>query len=138
MIPNITYRGKISHFGGPNDKGVSPKEGLALFNPGDEIIRSDLFLPEQPEGTTGLARRLNPEALYCACRWNYNETPKPVLRQSYVKIMANGRSVIAKPCDWGPAAYTDRIIDASPGVMKALGIKTDDVVEVCLFVPIEA
>ena len=28
-----------------------------------------LFLPYQPEGTSGLARRLNPFIHYIACRW---------------------------------------------------------------------
>ena len=51
-------RGKCSQFGGPEDTGVSPSEGLAFIFDVDEAPQ--LFLPYQPSGTTGLARRLNP------------------------------------------------------------------------------
>ena len=33
------------------------------------------FYPYQPDGTTGLARRLNPQVHYLACRWDYDVTP---------------------------------------------------------------
>ena len=50
--------GKCSQFGGPEDTGVSPSEGLAFIFDVDQAPQ--LFLPYQPSGTTGLARRLNP------------------------------------------------------------------------------
>ena len=66
--PLFAVTGKCSYFGGPNDDGVSPDEGLAfIYNVED---RPELFLPYQPEGTTGLARRLNPYIDYVACRWD--------------------------------------------------------------------
>ena len=34
------------------------------------------------------------------------------------------------PPDWGPHEDTDRLADLSPGLMDALGITTDDEVEV--------
>ena len=48
--------GKCSYFGGPEDTGVAADEGLALIADVDDAPQ--VFLPFQPEGTTGLARRL--------------------------------------------------------------------------------
>ena len=47
---------------------------LALWS-ANEIYHAPagLFFKQQPQGTTGLARRLNPDAYYIACRWNYQE-----------------------------------------------------------------
>src|SRR6478736_3583346 len=64
--------GKVSWFGGPADTGVSPDEGLAFIY--DVEDAPYLFLAEQPPDTTGLARRLNPETYYIACRWDYDIT----------------------------------------------------------------
>ena len=50
--------GTCSTFGGPQDTGVSPSEGLAFIYSVDEAPW--LFLPYQPSGTTGLARRMDP------------------------------------------------------------------------------
>lgn len=127
---NIKYVGKISSFGGPDDSLVSPSEGLALIERYQD--KPHLFLSEQPKGTTGLARRLNPESLYCACPWSYSTTPKPILRRSYVKIIFKDKFVFAECSDWGPHPDTGRIIDVSPEVMKRLGTKTDDIVECIL------
>ena len=41
-----------------------------------------------------------------------------------------GKSVKAYPSDWGPHSDTNRVADVSPGVMEALGLVTDDFVEV--------
>jgi hypothetical protein len=123
--------GKMSTFGGPRDTGVSPSEGLALIEPRDLKARlASLFLPGQPEGTTGLARRLNPKALYCAMRWNYAQTPKKFLQQAAIKVSAGGKTIFVRAVDWGPARYTGRLIDLSPGATAQLGLKTDDTVTV--------
>lgn len=147
----IKISGKVSYFGGPGDKGVSPSENLALFdrvpNPGQRGHR--LFLNRQPDGTTGTARRLNPGMPYIAMRWAYKTseagkdtnglgrrldvvTPRSWLLGSMVKVINPETSsfVWAWPCDWGPNGRTNRIADVSPFVMDALGVKTDDVVEV--------
>jgi len=128
----FTARGKCSHFGGPDDEGVSPDEGLAFIY--DYEQRPDLFLDQQPPGTTGLARRLNPDVFYLACRWDYDVTPKDMLDdadlQALVKATKTGRSAYAWPADWGPHGDTDRVADLSPGLMEYLGITTDDDVEV--------
>jgi hypothetical protein len=122
--------GRCSSFGGPNDTGVSPCEGLAfLFDTHDA---PHLFLPMQPRGTTGLARRLNPRIFYVACRWDYDVTPKDMLAEPMVQalVRANGREYAAWPADWGPHEDTGRVVDLSPALMDALGLETDDIVEV--------
>ncbi len=134
--------GKMSVFGGPADEGVGPHEGLALVGPTDLGIWwwACLFLPASPEGTTGLARRLNPRAFYVAMRWDYSAHPKQLLRNTVVKLTnpANGLHVLARPVDFGPGdgsvidgqmtQDTGRIADLSPGAATALGLRTDEVV----------
>jgi hypothetical protein len=134
--------GKMSVFGGPADEGVGPHEGLALVGATDLAVWwfSSLFLAEQPPGTTGLARRLNPRAFYLAMRWDYGAHPKTLLRETVVRLSnpGNGRRIFARPVDFGPGdgtmidgqatPDTGRIADLSPGAASALGLRTDDVV----------
>jgi hypothetical protein len=124
--------GKCSHFGGPDDTGVDPDEGLAFLFEYDDAPQ--LFLDEQPDGTTGLARRLDPDTFYIAMRWDYEEYPKDMLASgnamAVVHAPATGIAFLARPADWGPAESTERIADISPGLMDALGIETDDEVDV--------
>jgi hypothetical protein len=125
--------GRCSYFGGPEDHGVSASEGLAFIY---DLTHENqyLFLPFQPSGTTGLARRLNPYTHYVACRWDYNVTPKTMLANSgevaLVTAHKTGISLMAFPADWGPHGDTGRVADLSPSLMKDLGIETDDEVEV--------
>jgi len=128
--PPVQFTGKCSWFGGPNDTGVAPDEGLAFIYSYDQ--RPDLFLPQQPPGTTGLARRLDPEGFYVACRWDYGVTPKTMLadKKREAVVSAGNRFFLASPADWGPHGQTGRVADLSPGLMEALGIKTDDTVTV--------
>jgi N-acetylmuramoyl-L-alanine amidase len=126
----ITLRGKVSWFGGPDDEGVTPDEGLAFIYQVDDA--PELFLPTQPPGTTGLARRLDPSRRYIACRWDYDVTSKEDLLDIRCRVTApkTGKSFIARPADWGPHHSTERIADISPGLMGELGIETDDEVVV--------
>ena len=119
-------RGTVSWFGGPDDTGVSPDEGLAFIY--DVEDAPHLFLPEQPPETNGLARRLDPNTYYIACRWDYDITSKAELLQKTVLVRAvkTGKSAVAYPADWGPHQDTGRIADISPGLMDVLGIETDD------------
>jgi len=130
--PDVIFQavGPCSHFGGPDDTGVSASEGLAFIDAVDDAPQ--LFLPFQPEGTTGLARRLNPYIHYVACRWDYEETPKATLLENValVKSLKTGVFMTAFPADWGPHEDTGRVADLSPGLMLDLGIETDDEVEV--------
>jgi N-acetylmuramoyl-L-alanine amidase len=124
--------GRVSSFGGPDDGGVLASEGLAFIN--DIMQAPHLFLPYQPKGTTGLARRLNPFVHYIACRWDYDLTPKSALL--YLTVMvhapATGIELEAFPADWGPHEDTGRIADLSPQLMADLGIETDDTVVVTM------
>lgn len=142
MKPQNILIGRLSTFGGPKDTGVSPSEGLALIEPPDlsQWWFRHLFLSQQPPGTTGLARRLDPAAYYCALRFDYHETSRSMLRASLVLITNSltGRSVFARPADWGPNIRTKRMIDVSPGVAAALSLTTDDRVEARLITPASA
>src|ERR1700727_2521815 len=108
--------GKMSVFGGPADEGVGPHEGLALIGPSDLGIwwYSCLFLPESPAGTTGLARRVNPRALYLARRWDYTLYPKSFRGKTVVKLTNPAKElyVFARPVDFGPGDGT--MIDGHP------------------------
>jgi len=127
----LRAKGKVSQFGGPNDMGVSPSEGLAfIYNVND---KPEIFLDEQPAGTSGLARRLDPETYYIAMRWDYDQFSKDVLASDAMAIVrapTTGKVFLAHPADWGPHTDTGRVADISPGLMDALGVDTDDEVEV--------
>jgi N-acetylmuramoyl-L-alanine amidase len=109
---------------------VAPDEGLAFIY--DVEQAPHLFLSYQPSGTTGLARRLNPQSHYIACRWDYDATPREVLLEemALVRNKQTGRALKAYPADWGPHVDTDRVADISPGLMEALDLTTDAEVEV--------
>jgi N-acetylmuramoyl-L-alanine amidase len=130
--PEVLFqaKGKCSWFGGPQDEGVDEDEGLAFIYAYEDAPH--LFLAEQPPGTTGLARRLDPAVPYVACRWDYDITPKAMLadRRNFALVRAGKWRVLAWPADWGPHETTDRVADLSPGLLETLGLETDDEVEV--------
>jgi hypothetical protein len=131
--PLFSAQGTCSWFGGPDDlTGVSPTEGLAFIQAVDQAPH--LFLPEDEYNKDlGLARRLNPQTAYLACRWDYSVTPKEMLRDSGQRalVTANGISIKAWPADWGPhEEQTGRAADLSPFLMECLQVKTDDIVSV--------
>lgn len=131
--------GRIGVFGGPNDMGVASYEGLALVGPSDLGCPyfAKLFLPDQPAGTTGLARRLNPKANFIAMRWDYSKFSKQTLRQSIVRATNPRTSVTTflQPVDYGPGdgklidgqptQDTGRIADLSLQGATILGLITD-------------
>jgi N-acetylmuramoyl-L-alanine amidase len=134
----LKVKGKVSYFGGPDDMGVDADEGLAFLYEYEDAPH--LFLDEQPSGTTGLARRLNVDRPYVACRWDYDVTPKDMLAQPYpalVRAHSTGKQFLAWPADWGPHKDTGRVADISPSLMDRLGIATDDEVEVIYPAPIK-
>jgi hypothetical protein len=136
MTELAKFAGKCSWFGGPDDEGVAPDEGLAFIY--NVETKPEVFLATQPPKTTGLARRLNPEVYYVACRWDYDVTSKEMLagtQMAVVSAPATGRVFRAHPTDWGPHGDTGRIADLSPGLLEALGISTDSNVEVIYPVP---
>jgi hypothetical protein len=126
---SVIYQGRISLFGGPDDAGVKPNEGLALYDASTQIAKSGVFLQQQPPGTDGLARRLNPATYYVAARWDFDVTPMDYLRGILV-VVSNPRLGImaaASPVDWGPAPWTGREIDLSPALAEYLHLTTDDI-----------
>lgn len=127
--------GKCSWFGGPDDEGVSPDEGLAFIYSVD--MAPDLFLDEQPPGTTGLARRLDPSEYYIAMRWDYDEISKEDLLRTMCLVRSpdSGLSFWARCADWGPHSDTNRICDISPGLMESLSVTTDDQLEIIVIPP---
>ena len=120
---------------------MSQSEDLAFFETEDDIMKAPhLFLPYQPKGTTGLARRLNPHVHYLACRWDYDVTPRDMLvnGQAMVTAPMTGIALRAFPADWGPnEEETGRAADLSPSLMMDLGITTDDEVIVVFPAPEE-
>ena len=133
----IENRGKMSMFGGPDDTGVGPDEGLALIEPQHFSQLQEYLLPTPPPGTTSLARRLNPDSFYLACRWHYSVTPASYLRQSMATVEnpANGLTAEARPVDWGPDPALNRVADLSPGLAAFLGLETEDEVIVSIDCP---
>lgn len=111
--PPAIFRGKISHFGGPEESAHERNRSLAIY-PNKKVAS------------------LKEDDYYCAMRWDYKKHPRNWLQTIEVTITAmNGKTIKAKPVDWGPGKQS-RIIDVSPGIMKALGIKTDDTVVVLI------
>lgn len=128
--PLVRLSGKCSWFGGPNDTGVAPDEGLAFIYEYEEAPH--LFLPFQPPDTTGLARRLNPHMHFIATRWDYDVTPRTMLLQEKALVYAPQTNIVllAYPADWGPHVDTGRVADLSKGLLEGLALQTDDEVEV--------
>jgi hypothetical protein len=139
--PLFRVTGRVSHFGGPNDTGVSPSEDLAFWEHYEDAP-AHFFLPFQPPNTSGLARRLNPGTMYCAARWDYDVTSKDMLRRpdqyALVKAHKNGKACLVAPVDWGPhAEETDKAVDLSPGAMLALELESGDEVTLIYPAPLE-
>lgn len=128
---NLT--GKVSHFGGSADSGVSASEDLALYWEDSQVaLHPELFVDGASTENGGLARQLRAEAPYLAVRWSYEGYSKDELRDALFVIYApdTGRSFLCRAVDWGPHEDTDRIADISPGLMDALGIETDSEVTI--------
>lgn len=132
VVPTLTFRGRCSYFGGPDDPEGKITPDLAFWNQTQAAKRPDLFTSVG----SGLFTRLNPKSYYIACRWNYKQTPASHLRSIKVRVTnpKTGKSVEATPVDWGPHEKTGRVADLSPGIMSALALKTDD--EVVVEIPL--
>jgi hypothetical protein len=131
--PPFKAVGKCSWFGGPDDSGVDADEGLAFLYSVDDA--PELFLAYQPTGTTGLARRLDPSTSYIAMRFDYKtQWSKEELASGKIMFSVHapktGKRYKARPADWGPHTDTGRVADLSPALLDALGIETDDEVEI--------
>ncbi len=95
------------------------------------------FLAEAPAGAPpGLVGRLDPAQRFINARWEYNFTPRSLLRTTKVLVRKvgpdgepTGPAVEAQPVDWGPPAATGYDFDLSPGVQKALGLAEGEVIQ---------
>lgn len=134
----FSQQGKMSTFGGPKDKGMSKTEGLAIFPTEASFAKAgigDWLLSAKEAGASGLGRRLDPDRFYVACRWNYKITSQSFLRTAVIRVtsLEDGSAQVARAVDWGPNSKTGRAADLSPGLAKALGLKTDDECKVEVF-----
>jgi N-acetylmuramoyl-L-alanine amidase len=132
--------GKMSTFGGPQDDGVGPDEGLALVEESEKsLYPPDFFLSPAQAGAPGLARRLNPRKFYVAARWPSSLT-RGFLQQATARVAnAAGTKVKeARAVDRGPALRTHRAVDLSPGLAKALSLETNDVCSLTIEGSVEA
>lgn len=124
--------GKCSWFGGPKDTGVGPQEGLALIE-NSQVVTAEfrgLFLATV-DTSLGLARQLNPHAFFCAMRWDYSQVSRYRLACAIVRVSTDEHNVVwCRPADWGPNVRTGRVIDLSWGALRALGLATDDTVDI--------
>lgn len=83
-----------------------------------------------------------PTPYYIACRWDYEDIAqelgvhrgevKRTLRRCRATVTnpRNGKRLVASLADWGPARWTGRKVDMSKRLMKDLGLKTNDIVQV--------
>ena len=128
----LNLYGRVSWFGGPDDMGVAPSENLAFIY--DIYTAPYLFLATQPEGTSGLARRLNPSVPFLAVRWNYDVYPKTMLASGDYRALVLDRAPVARSARGRQigdrSEETGRVADISSGLMEYLGIETDDEVEI--------
>ena len=74
---------------------------------------------------------------YVAMRWAQPGSSYPWWRNQRIAITntRTNRTVIVVAGDWGPAQWTNRVVDVSAPVMNALAAKTDDQVTITLAPP---
>ena len=128
----IRVEGKMSHFGGSKDNGMSQFEDTA-FVENEENAKDypGFFLPHDPLRPTGWGRRLNTKKHYIACRWDELGLSKKYLRKPTTLITVMNARTGAKvtdvrAIDAGPHPDTGRVADLSPAVEEELELKTDD------------
>jgi hypothetical protein len=135
---SLLWSGKISTFGGPGDTGMTPGETLAIINNNDITANPKVAaLFENGKGPALGRRLLNNTTSYIACRWDYKTTPRKYLVGIEVEVRnpVTGKNIKARPVDWGPAAWTNRVADLSDFAAKELGLKTNDICEVVVPLP---
>ena len=135
---SLVWRGKMSTFGGPGDTGMTPGETLAIIH--DSDITADPKVAALFQGGTGPAlgrRLLNTTTSYIACRWDYKTTPREYLVKIEVEVRnpVTGKNIKARPADWGPAGWTNRVADLSDFAASQLGLGTNDMCEVIVPLP---
>ena len=146
---------KISTFGGATDKGdrtnglafvdtfgaLNPRSIAETWMTRDYALSTRFRIGHMMQAVTwpvvdgdimGLSYYLDAASDYCAMR-----VPSCLAKKAFrngfmmVNIYAVKTSVYVGSVpviDYGPAEWTKRVIDVSPGIMETLGVRTDDVV----------
>jgi len=132
----LKVKGQWKTFGGPDDLTRRPGEGLSLVSEGDIPFFSSVLLPNQPPGTTGLIRRLDPSKYYIACRWDHSMDRSFLKKGDMAKVSnpRTGKAIKARPVDTGPNEFTNCVADISPGLKDFLGLQGAD--EIVVEVPV--
>jgi hypothetical protein len=79
--------------------------------------------------TAGISWLLNDHSFYCAMRWRRGK--RPDVRKHRAAFMYKGKVVVTAPTDWGPAKWTKKAADLSPGGLEALQAATGKVIQCC-------
>ena len=124
---SLWARGKGSWFGGPNDHCVQPEPDPI----GSSLNKNSCWPGERKTDieTTALysdiaLKRINVQQNYVALRFNYKEASPSSLKGKCLRVYSpsTGKYANAGALDWGPhPKKTDKSIDMSPGLFKALG-----------------
>lgn len=134
---NFTLTGKISTFGGPDDKGMSKGEGLAMYEHVEADMRPDLFTPRILMDRGVAARLRNNDAMYFAIRFPsidhgarlegwHDGFHRTLLQRRWFLIRGPKTGIHAALVDYGPHTSTGRMFDLSDALARALGVQTDD------------
>lgn len=124
----MILQGKCSEFGGPNDTGMANDTGLAFYEPHEADMRPDLFT--SGGANTPTWKRLRTESKYIALNIPMGATRRWAQRSKWlVTNLKTNKKVSCYLVDRGPGA-PGRVVDCSPGVLKAIDAKTDDILEV--------
>ncbi len=124
-------QGRISWFGGPEDRSIGPRDTGAITG---ERVR-ELNSPLRPSAEYAAA---NGEAYYwIAMRWNYSPNGRSFWRNArfILRNPRTGTKVVVRAVDWGPHTRTGRILDLSPQAIKDLGLSTDDEAQIAFAPP---
>ena len=140
----MTLTGKCSEFGGKDDEGMFKDTGLAVYEPHEADRRPDIFYEEDPKWIEEHPEwaKANPDQrqptwarlrtyfYYIAIKYD-KAINRKVWQNTPWKITnpENGDWCTGFIVDWGPGA-DGRVVDLSPGIMKRLQLKTDQIVKV--------
>jgi hypothetical protein len=153
LHPDLGYipdrEGRMSTFGGPDDPGdrgygqacvpCEPSTVAKLYELyGNDLVQLGVFRSGLSDplpmvtccGRTmraGISWCLNPESYYIAMRWHRGKYPSPQRPwQRRVLVIHGDKACVCAPTDYGPATWTGRDCDISPGCADALYLEPDD------------